>query len=524
MAQLAEQVRTGSADARAPSCGEAATVLIVDDEPVVRSLCRDLVTSMGLSAETAADGVEALAVLKRKTIHLVLLDLRLPRMPGIQVLRAIKRAQPAVEVIVITGYGDIEVAVEAMKLGAADFLTKPFAPERLRESILSMSSAPSQCPMRNAQCAVSFTDELRTGELRTGLPEPHDLIVGASPAMRRLFDTLARVCPTDATVLIQGESGTGKELIARALHFNGPRAAQPFIPVDCGAINPNLMASELFGHVKGAYTGAHTTTPGLLRIAGHGAAFLDEVSEIPLGVQATLLRALQEMEVRPVGGHRVEPFHARIIAATNCDLERALAEGRFRQDLYYRLNVVRIDVPPLRERREDIPLLVEYFLRRLGSERKGVKPITTRRRCRAVSPAAMQALCDCHWPGNVRELENVIERVFTFARGDEIDVDDLPPEVATAGHPPGVSAERKGSLTLVGSSRPRASSFPGAEVREHLPAERSRQVRSMPEAERDAIAAALAHTGGNKRQAARLLKIGIATLYRKLERYGLASA
>jgi two-component system response regulator HydG len=447
----------------------ALTALIVDDEPAVRDVCRRLIEPLGFGALQAADGVEALERLEEALVHLVLLDLRMPRMSGIEVLPEIRRLRPDVPVIVVTAHSDVDAAVEAMKLGAADFITKPFAIERLRQAVSTQVETrirPRRIPAGAAgRPAVCTT--------------PQGSIVGAAPPMLRLFDILAKVAPTDATVLIQGESGTGKELVARALHVHSPRAREPFIPVDCGAINPNLIASELFGHVKGAFTGAHATTQGLLRTAGRGTVFLDEVSEIPLGVQATLLRALQEMEVRPVGGPHTEPFRARILAATNRDLAGDVAAGRFRQDLYYRLNVVRIVVPPLRDRREDIPLLVQHFLDRLNGDRKSVE---------AVAPAALERLRTYRWPGNVRELENVVERMFTLASGGRIDLADLPSEMADGLAPGPVD--------------------PG-------------EVRSMPEAERDAIAAALQHADGNKRHAARLLKIGIATLYRKMKQYGL---
>ena len=450
-----------------PETQEArANVLVVDDEDAHRDVCCRLIAAMGLDSLPARNGDEALQIVKDSPPDIVLLDLRMPGIDGMTVLREVKEFHPETEVIIMTAYGTVESAVEAMKLGARDYVTKPLNLDELERSIKEVAGS------RGKIRAVRLARD------QEGEDYQFCGIVGTSPAIRHICELIVKVSGTDCTVLIQGESGVGKELVARAVHVNSDRAKAPFIAVDCGAINTGIIESELFGHVKGAFTSAHAAKEGLLQAARGGSIFLDEISEIPVDVQVKLLRALQEMEVKPVGSTKVEKFDARIIAATNRDLVKAIADGEFRQDLFYRLHVVPITVPPLRERREDIPLLITHFLGRLGSDRRKVT---------GVSKEAMKLLKEYSWPGNVRELENCAERVFALMSGDVVDVDDLPEQI------------REGE---------------GGAVKDE-------QATSMADWEKKAIENALKEADGNKRQAARNLKIGIATLYRKMKQYGI---
>jgi len=444
-----------------------ACVLVVDDEEAHNDICCRLISSMmGLTAISAGNGNEALEMIEKYSCDIILLDLRMPGMSGMSVLRKVKEEHPEIDVIIMTGFGTIESAVEAMKLGARDYISKPLNLSELERTIREVV---------NSRPRIA---ETRSDRDKGGKDYDFFGIVGESPQIKHICELIVKVSGTDSTVLIQGESGVGKELVARAIHRNSERANAPFIPVDCGAINPNLIESELFGHVKGAFTNAYTSREGLLQAAKGGTIFLDEISEIPIDIQVKLLRALQEMEVKPVGSTRVEKVDARIIAATNRDLVKAIAEGKFRQDLFYRLHVVPIAVPPLRERKDDIPLLMNHFLRKLSSGRKAVKK---------VSDEAMEILKAYPWPGNVRELENCAEQIFALMSGDEVRAEDLP---------------------------------------EHIRLQRPHSVEeseasSMEEWERKAIESALREANGNKRAAARKLKIGISTLYRKIKRYGI---
>jgi DNA-binding NtrC family response regulator len=384
-------------------------VLIVDDEPGVRAAVR-AVFDREYEVLEAGDGPEALEVVKARNVDLCLLDVRLPGIEGIAVLERMKRLEPGIEVVLLTAVRTVRTAVEAMKLGAYDYLTKPFNVEDLR------AVARRALERRALRHEVSY---LR-GELqrREGLDE----LVGRSPAMTRVLELVRQVATNTATVLIMGESGTGKELIARAIHRGGPRRDRPFVAVNCGALPADLMESELFGHERGAFTGAHARKLGKFEMAHTGTLFLDEVATLRIDLQPKLLRAIQEREIERVGGTRSVKVDVRFVAATNVDLGRAVAGGQFRNDLYYRLHVVPIAVPPLRERREDIPLLVEHFLAKYA--RLFGKPV------REVSPGAMELLQAYHWPGNVRELENVIERSVALVADRVVQLADIPLDLA----------------------------------------------------------------------------------------------
>jgi len=447
-------------------------VLIIDDDARIRSLCSTIVSSAGFRPFEAADGIEATERLATLRPEFVLLDVNLPGRSGMEILREIRLRFPATRVVMITGYAAVELAVQAMKLGAHDYIAKPFRPDRLL-NVLTETAGRRLPPEVVEPGARSFCG-----------------MVGVSSAMRQTYELIERAARCDSTVLLEGESGTGKELAARAIHARSVRAAHPFVPVDCSAIAPSLIESELFGHLAGAYTDAKEETPGLLRAAGEGSVFLDEIGELPPPVQAKLLRALQEMEVRPVGGAKSLPFHARIIAATNRDLSLEVARGAFRRDLFYRLHVVPIFLPPLRERREDIPILAEHFLH-LHGDRAG--------RTLSISPEALRHLLRYDWPGNVRELENTIQRAFALVDDDEILLAHMPllfPSHSLRPRPP-----KRASFTPDPSLEPDHGG------------------NLMAQREAEAIRLALDEAGGNKRQAARILGIGIATLYRKIKKY-----
>jgi two-component system NtrC family response regulator len=382
------------------------TILVVDDEPAQRELLGGFLAKRGWSVELAAGGAEALAILRRTSIDLVLADYRMPDLSGIDLLKAIKQLNPEVPFVLITAYGSIGSAVEAMKAGAYDYLTKPIELEELVHLI-----------HRIAERRQLLTE---VQELRTQLRERFRVegIIGDSSQMQEVLSLVARVAPTPSTVLIRGESGTGKELIAKAIHYNSPRHDRAFIKVNVAALPETLLESELFGHEKGAFTGATERRIGRFEAAQGGTLFLDEIGDLPLPLQAKLLRVLQEREIERVGSHQPIPVDIRILAATNQDLERAVGERRFRDDLYYRLNVFPIVLPPLRQRREDLPLLIEFLLQKFAT-RLG-KPIA------AVSREVMSVLLKYDYPGNVRELENIIERAIILARHEAIYVEDLP--------------------------------------------------------------------------------------------------
>src|ERR671917_44086 len=396
-------------------------ILIAEDEDLMRVILSGLLEEAGYRVAAAASAEEALERFAAEDVAVTLTDIRMAGMDGLALLDRIKDVDPEALVVVMTAYSSVDSAVAALRKGAYDYVTKPFVNEDLLQSV------------KNALRQRELFRENR--HLRRELDRRYSFseIIGTSPALQAVFRLVEKVAATNTNVLVQGESGTGKELIARAIHHNSARADRPFVAINCGALPETLLESELFGHLKGAFTGAVASKPGLFRAAEGGTVFLDEVGEVSPAMQVRLLRAVQEHEVTPVGSSAAVRFDARIICATNRDLEKEVSEGRFREDLFYRLNVIEVHLPPLRERREDIPLLARHFVKRTAREQgQDEKPI---------EPAAMTALINYNWPGNVRELQNAIERAFTLS-GEGIDLDSLPPRVrdAAAGTHPALLA------------------------------------------------------------------------------------
>ena len=443
-------------------------LLIVDDDRAVREACREVAQSLGFNVQVAESAEHAYRLLDTHSTDAVLLDLRLPGVSGMEALHTIKQLRSDALVIVVTGYGTVQSAVQAMKDGAYDYVTKPFSMEELR-LLLERVAGHLKLKTENRMLREAIKSSQGFGN-----------IIGRAPEMEKIYRIIAKAGQSSHPVLILGESGTGKELVAKSIHFSGPFRDKPFIPVDCGSLVPTLIESELFGHVRGAFTGATHPKDGLLAIAEGGTVFLDEIGDLPIDLQAKLLRAIQEKEIRPVGSVKRVPINVRILAATNRDLEHAVADGTFRRDLYFRLNVLTIRVPPLRERRQDIPLLVAHFLERQGRE-AGIE--------KTISDDALKALLNYDWPGNVRELENCLERACALSSANELQVRDLPTQVYSA------------PLGLVGVSQPSGGIVPMAEL------------------EKQTILNALAQVNGDKMMAARLLGIGKTTLYRKLKEY-----
>ena len=378
-------------------------ILVVDDEEKLRRVIELQLMTAGFDVDKAGSAEEGLKLAERA--DLVLTDLKLPGMDGLELLAAIRRQNMQSPVIVMTAFGTIEVAVEAMKAGAVDFLMKPFSLDHLMAVV------------EKALEVRALRDENRQLREELGKRYQFDNIIGRSPVMQEVFATIERVAPTRATVLLAGESGVGKDLIARAIHFHSPRRDRPFVKINCTALPENLMESELFGYEKGAFTGANTTKPGKFEQADTGTVFLDEIGDVPAVIQVKLLRILQEREFERLGSNKTRHIDVRVIAATNQDLRAALEQGTFREDLYYRLNVVPINIAPLRERMQDIPFLAEHFLQKYAAEAGN--------RVQSITPAAMSKLSDYHWPGNVRELENVIERSVVMCTGDRLDAADI---------------------------------------------------------------------------------------------------
>jgi DNA-binding NtrC family response regulator len=445
-------------------------ILIVDDEPTIRETCAGVAEQSGMKATAVATAEEALEVLEHAAVDIVLTDLMLPHSSGLDLLRRVHDMYPAVPVIVLTQYGTIDSAVAATRLGAIDYVTKPFRIEELRARLERAARA-----VELQQENRLLREQLRTRPGFGGL-------IGVSERMQRVYKVIQKVSQHEYPVLILGESGTGKELVARSVHFSGPRKDRAFAPVDCSSLVPTLIESELFGYVKGAFTGAQHGKQGLIEAAQGGTLFLDEIGDMPVDLQAKLLRALQEHEVKPVGSTERRRIDVRIIAATNRDLETAIKSGGFRQDLYFRLNVVQIKLPALRERKSDIPLLVTAFLDKFSDPQRPV---------RTISEDAMRRLIAYDWPGNVRELENAIERAVALGSGPIVHVADLP------------------------SSLQHSTSERAPEKDELLPLE---------ELERRAILRTLRETSGDKLAAARILGIGKTTLYRKLKQYHMEPA
>jgi DNA-binding NtrC family response regulator len=445
-------------------------LLIVDDERSIRDACREVALSLGFTAHVADSAEHAYRLLQTHNIDAILLDLRLPGAGGLEALGRIRAQNPEALVIVVTGYGTVQSAVQAMKHGAYEYVTKPFSADELR-ILLERVSNHLKLKTENRM----LREKLKSRQGYGGL-------IGRAPEMEKLYRIIAKAANSSHPVLILGESGTGKELVARSIHYSGPFRDKPFIPVDCGSLVPTLIESELFGYVKGAFTGANQAKDGLLAIAEGGTVFLDEVGELPVDLQAKLLRALQEKEIRPVGSTRRIPINVRVLAATNRDLEQAVTEGTFRRDLYFRLNVLSLRIPAVRERREDIPLLIAHFMER-SSRASGQEKI--------LSDDTLKAMLAYDWPGNVRELENCLERTCAFTSGPMINVTDLPPAIAR-------------------TQAPASSNGNG-----HSP----KRIVPMAELERQSILNAIAELNGDKLQAARLLGIGKTTLYRKLKDY-----
>ena len=446
-------------------------VLVVDDEPEMGALLGKGLGRRGYQVRTAGSAAEALAILAEHDVEVVVTDLNMAGMSGLDLAERIVANRPGLPVIVLTAFGSLEAAIGALRSGVYDFLAKPVE--------LDVVAVAVERAVRHRR----LTDELV--RLRQRVEHGQDpLLIGQSAAMREVHDLIARVAPTDASVLITGESGTGKELVARALHRQSRRAAAPLVAVNCAAMPETLLESELFGHVKGAFTDARTSRAGLFVQASGGTLFLDEVGELPIGLQAKLLRALQERKVRPLGGDAEVPFDVRLIAATNRDLPRAIEAGGFREDLYYRLDVVHLRLPPLRARGGDVLLLAHRFLTEVA--RRFDKPVT------GLAPAAAEKLASYDWPGNVRELGNAIERAVALARFDQVTVDDLP--------------ERVRAYT------PRAMVVAGTDPGDLVPLE---------ELERRYILHVLAAAGGNRTVASSILRLDRKTLYRRLKAYGV---
>ena len=449
------------------------TILVVDDDQAHRTMLRTLLSGWGYKIVEADDGQVAIEKVHEQAFDMILMDIRMLKVSGLEALDGIKTYNPAIPIIIMTAYSSVETAVEALKKGAYDYLTKPLDFDELR---LAMERAMDHSQLK---------EENRLLRETLGSNFDRQNIIGRSTAMVKLLETVAQVAPSEATVLITGDSGTGKELIAGAIHFNSPRKDGSFVKVNCAAITETLLESELFGHEKGAFTGAHRLKEGRFRQADGGSLFLDEVSEMSLGMQVKLLRALQEREITRVGGEEVIKVDVRVIAATNKDLIQEIEPERFREDLYYRLNVVTLNVPLLRERKEDIPLLAQHFLSTFAEKnRKQIKGFT---------PQAMDKLLKYDWPGNVRELMNAVERAVVLSRSEYLDEQDLPLVIKDA-----LSDEEK------------------SPSRYGVPAD-----LPLEDVEKATILKTLESTDGNKSEAARRLGITRKTLHKKLKKYGM---
>jgi len=446
------------------------SLLVVDDDEHIREICRSVAADCGMRATDVSTAEEALEVLEFSPVDILLTDLRLPGTSGLELLRKVAVTYPDVAVVMLTQYGTIDSAVQATRMGAADYVTKPFRVEELRARLEQVAHG------------VELKRENRLLREQVRTKPGFGGLIGMSPRMERVYKMIEKVSQRDHPVLILGESGTGKELVARSIHFLGPRKDRPFVPVDCSALVPTLVESELFGYSKGAFTGAMQAKQGLIEAANGGTLFLDEIGEMSLDMQVKLLRVLQQREVKPVGSTDRRPVNVRIVAATNRDLDLAVKNGVFRQDLYFRLNVVQVKLPPLRERKSDIPLLATAFLEKFSEESDAIRELTE---------DAMRRLMAYDWPGNVRELENAIERAVALGTGPFLSVHDLPSSL----HYP---------------------------TTERLPAKE--EMLPLEELERRAILSTLRQTGGDKQAAARALGIGKTTLYRKLKQYQIERA
>lgn len=444
-------------------------ILVVEDEELMRSILRRLLSGEGYDVYTADSAESAIKIFGEREFSVVITDIRMPGVDGLELLDCLKQISEETVVIVMTAYSSVDSAVAALRKGAYDYITKPFVNEELLQCV------------RNAITQRDLFLENRALRRELNRNYASSEIIGQSAAMKHVFDMVEKVAATEASVMILGESGTGKELVARAIHFNSNRSARPFLAVNCGALPESLLESELFGHKKGSFTGAVTDKKGLFRSAEGGTIFLDEIGEMPPLLQVKLLRAVQEREVTPVGAAFPIKFDARIISATNRKLDEDVRSGHFREDLYYRLNVVEITLPPLRERREDITLLIRHFAHQTARRQNLPE--------KQISGEALELLKNHSWPGNVRELENTIERAFVLS-DEEIGIDSLPPAIAALADSDGLAP-------------------PDA----HRPL-------SLEEMERGYIIETLSSVGDDKVAAARILGIDLSTLYRKLKRYG----
>ncbi|MBS1858904.1 MAG: sigma-54-dependent Fis family transcriptional regulator [Acidobacteria bacterium] len=446
-------------------------ILVVEDEEKLRRVIELQLAGAGFDVDKAATAEEGLRVVDRA--DMVLTDLRLPNMDGLEFLNLIRRQNAVVPVVMMTAFGSVETAVEAMKAGATDFLLKPFSLDHLMQVV------------HKALEMRALRDENRQLKAELGRRYEFDNIIGRSPAMQEIFAAIERVAPSRATVLLTGESGVGKDLIARAIHFHSPRKDRPLVKINCTAIPENLMESELFGYEKGAFTGAQSAKPGKFEQADTGTVFLDEIGDVPAAIQVKLLRVLQEREFERLGSNNTRHIDVRLVAATNQDLRAALEQGTFREDLYYRLNVVPLNIPPLRERKQDIPFLANHFIHKLAPD--------TGSRVEAITDPAMEKLISYHWPGNVRELENVIERSLVMASGTQLDA---------------------GDIKLESAPRPRAQSDAPAFLPPGM---------TLDEYEQELIREALRRADGNKSHAARLLGLTRNALRYRLTQMGLES-
>jgi len=448
-----------------------AKILIVDDEPAHRQMIRAVLEAEGYAIEEAGDGKEAVNCVRKRFYDLILMDIRMSKMSGTEALKEIKLINPGIAVIIMTAYASVSTAVEALKSGAYDYLTKPLDIDELK-ILVAKALHHQKLEEENINLKQILSSSFNFSS-----------IIGRSSAMVKLLETVALVSPSEATVLITGESGTGKELIANAVHQNSPRKDQPFIKVNCAALPETLLESELFGHEKGAFTGALNRRQGRFQLAHRSSIFLDEISEMSQATQAKILRVLQEREFEPVGGTQTIRVDVRIIAATNKNLEEEIRSGRFREDLYYRLKVVTVESPPLRARREDIPLLAEFFLKRYAEK--------NRRLIKGFSPRAMDILIRHDWPGNVRELENLIERGVILVRGEIITPKELPEDLI----PKDLMASTSSTDVIPG--------------------------RTLKEVEKEMILRTLDDAGWNRTHAAEILGISRRTLQLKLKEYGI---
>jgi DNA-binding NtrC family response regulator len=441
-------------------------VLVVDDEETARTYCADALSELGFEAQAAESAKQALEMLESGQFDIVLADVRMPGISGLDLLKTIQETYPDIDVVMMTGYGTVASAVQAMKQGAYDYLTKPLKVEDLQHVFQRLVE----------KQALAAENRLLREQVKTR--QGFANLIGTSPKMQKVYRLILKVAPKRHPVLIVGESGTGKELVARAIHTYSPWHMKPFVPVDCGALTPTLIESELFGHVRGAFTGATQSRVGLLAAAQGGTVFLDEVAELPVDLQAKMLRALQEREIKPIGSNERTRLDARVIAATNQDLQTAVRRGDFRKELYFRLDVVSIKIPPLRERKSDIPALVHYFLERYGGGESRVA---------GISYEAMTRLMSYDWPGNVREVENCVQRALALGSGSVIQMKDLPSNL--------LHHVKDGT--------------------------QDQETATLKELERRAILQALEATHGDRLRAAQQLGIGKTTIYRKIKEYGI---